>query len=59
MRAARTVAKNVGAGGMGIGMSIAFVATMDDVIYGQFKMNILLPMSMVMLRREKGTFDLA
>ena len=34
---------------VGTGMSVTFVATMDDYIYAQFRKNIVLPFQMVML----------
>ena len=42
---------------VGIGTSIAFVSTMDDIIYQNFKRNVILPFQMVTVKRSAGTLE--
>ena len=39
---------------MGLGLSTVFVATMDDVIYSNFRKNVIMPLQMVMVRAPAG-----
>ena len=38
----------------GIAISTMFVSTMDDVIYSNFRKNIIMPISMVCVRAPAG-----
>jgi len=38
-------------------MSIAFVTTCDDIIYSNFRKNIIMPFQMVTIKGSKGAVD--
>ena len=40
--------------GTGVALSTIFVATMDDVIYSNFRKNVIMPFSMVTVRGSAG-----
>ena len=52
MKSAIYIAKGSLNFSLGVGLSVLFISTMDDVIYGDFKRNIILPLHMVSV---KGT----
>ena len=43
--------------GVGFGLSTMFIATMDDVIYSNFRKNIIMPFSMVTIKGSSGKFE--
>ena len=41
----------------GLGLTTVFVATMDDVIYSNFRKNVIMPFQMVLVRAPSGKVD--
>ena len=54
MKVAVKLAKGGFQFGTGIGLSILFVSTMDDFVYGDFKRNVLMPFHMVQVRSQQA-----
>jgi len=54
MRQAINVASTSAKFTAGIGVSTMFLATMDDMIYSNFRKNIIMPIQMVCVKSPQG-----
>ena len=57
MKQALYAAKNTAKFSIGLGMSITFVTTCDDMIYSTFRKNIIMPFQMVTIKGSTGTIE--
>ena len=42
----------------GIGLSILFISTMDDFVYGDFKRNVIMPMHMINIKSQGSGYSM-
>ena len=55
MKQAVFVAKTSAKFSVGLGLSTLFISTMDDVIYANFRKNIIMPLQMVAVKGQAGS----